>query len=72
MRNGLAPQDACEQTIRRMLEKEQFQTNPSVNVIALDRDGRFGGAGTDDTFCFAVTTPEGSGLHSSKNLWTQQ
>jgi N4-(beta-N-acetylglucosaminyl)-L-asparaginase len=71
MRAGLAPQEACEQSMRRILEKERFESNPSINVIALDREGRFGAAGTDQDFCAAVTTSERSFLLTSKNLWAK-
>ena len=60
MRQGLAPQAACEETIRRIARQDPKGLNLSINFVALDRQGRFGAAGTDKNFKFAVASSSGS------------
>jgi isoaspartyl peptidase/L-asparaginase-like protein (Ntn-hydrolase superfamily) len=60
MRQGLHPTEACRQTIRRIASKEPKGANLSINFVALDKTGRFGGAGTDRGFSFSVTTRSSS------------
>ena len=56
MRQGMAPEEACLAVIHRILKTENRPDNPSINFIAIDKNGRFGGAGTNEGFKFAVTT----------------
>jgi isoaspartyl peptidase/L-asparaginase-like protein (Ntn-hydrolase superfamily) len=56
MRQGLPPTEACQETIRRIVKQEGKNTNLSINFVALNKLGRFGGAGTDAGFSFSVTT----------------
>jgi isoaspartyl peptidase/L-asparaginase-like protein (Ntn-hydrolase superfamily) len=60
MRQGLAPTEACQAAIRRIVKQEGKGPNLSINFVALDKSGRFGGAGTDTGFSFSVTTPGSS------------
>jgi len=60
MRQGLPPTEACQETIRRIVKQEGKGPNLSINFVALDKAGRFGGAGTDAGFAFSVTTPSAS------------
>jgi N4-(beta-N-acetylglucosaminyl)-L-asparaginase len=60
MRQGLDPTEACRQAIRRIASKEPKGANLSINFVALDKKGRFGGAGTDRGFSFSVTTRSSS------------
>jgi L-asparaginase/N4-(beta-N-acetylglucosaminyl)-L-asparaginase len=60
MRQGLHPQAACLETIRRISRQEPKDVQLSINFVALDRLGRYGAAGTDKAFQFAVTTPTNS------------
>jgi isoaspartyl peptidase/L-asparaginase-like protein (Ntn-hydrolase superfamily) len=60
MRQGLEPTEACRQAIRRIVSQEPKGANLSINFVALDKKGRFGGAGTDGGFSFSVTTPSNS------------
>jgi isoaspartyl peptidase/L-asparaginase-like protein (Ntn-hydrolase superfamily) len=60
MRQGLAPTEACQAAIRRIVKQEGKGPNLSINFVALDKSGRFGGAGTDTGFSFSVTTPSSS------------
>lgn len=56
MRQGMTPEEACLAEIDRILKGEQRPDNPSINFIAIDKKGRFGGAGTNEGFRFSVTT----------------
>lgn len=60
MRQGMSPQDACVQVIRRILRTEPKGANLSINFVALDKHGRYGAAGTDGGFQYSVTTPASS------------
>jgi isoaspartyl peptidase/L-asparaginase-like protein (Ntn-hydrolase superfamily) len=60
MRQGLHPQAACQETIRRIARQDPKGLNLDINFIALDKHGRYGAAGVSKDFEFAVTTPSGS------------
>jgi L-asparaginase/N4-(beta-N-acetylglucosaminyl)-L-asparaginase len=55
MRAGMDPTEACVSVIRRIAEKDpKDYADLHINFIALSRDGRYGAAGTDQGFDFAV------------------
>jgi len=56
MRQGLHPQAACRETIRRIARQDPKGLDLSINFIALDKRGRYGAAGVSKDFEFAVTT----------------
>jgi len=60
MRQGVAPTEACQAAIRRIVKQEGKGANLSVNFVALDKQGRFGAAGTDGSFVFSVAHPGSS------------
>jgi len=60
MRQGLHPQAACQQTIQRIARQDPKGLDLSINFVALDKQGRFGAAGTDAGFKFSVATSAGS------------
>ena len=62
MRQGMHPQKACHEVVRRIVQEEGRGPDLSINFIALDKKGRWGAAGTDTKFQFAVTTPGDSRL----------
>ncbi len=63
MRAGASPEEACRKVIQRIIEGEQRPAAElSVNFIAIDKDGRFGAAGTDADFILAVATENGAEL----------
>jgi N4-(beta-N-acetylglucosaminyl)-L-asparaginase len=66
MRQGLHPQAACEQTIQRIGRQDPKGLDLSINFIALDKHGRFGAAGTDKNFQFAVATSSSSLVQSPR------
>ena len=57
MRQGMSPEQACTEVIRRIarIDPKGFKTD--INFIALDKQGRFGAAGTSKGFKYSVTTP---------------
>jgi N4-(beta-N-acetylglucosaminyl)-L-asparaginase len=55
MRQGLHPQEAVEKTVRRIVQSERRE-GLNVNLIALDKYGRHGAAGTADRFKYSVAT----------------
>jgi N4-(beta-N-acetylglucosaminyl)-L-asparaginase len=66
MRQGLHPQAACEQTIQRIGRQDPKGLDLSINFIALDKQGRFGAAGTDKNFQFSVATSSSSLVQSPR------
>jgi len=63
MRQGLHPQEACAEVVRR-IAKSEGRADLSINFVALDKAGRHGAAGTDEGFQYALTTPEESGVRT--------
>lgn len=57
MREGLHPREACQRTLDRLVRSEPKGRDLSVNLVALDKRGRYGAAGTDKGFRYSVTTP---------------
>jgi len=68
MRQGLHPQEACLEAIRRMARRDPLGFDLSVNFIALDRQGRFGAAGTGTGFEYAVACDAFSTVFQSPGL----
>jgi N4-(beta-N-acetylglucosaminyl)-L-asparaginase len=56
MRQGLHPEEACLEAIRRIARKDPKGIDISVSFIAVDKQGRFGAAGSASGFQFAVTS----------------
>jgi isoaspartyl peptidase/L-asparaginase-like protein (Ntn-hydrolase superfamily) len=56
MRQGLHPQEACIETIRRIARQDPKGLDLSINFVALDKQGRYGAAGTGQGFPYSVTT----------------
>jgi len=56
MRQSLSPHEAIVKTIQRIV-KSEGRDDLHINFIALDKHGRYGAAGTDSSFKYAVATP---------------
>jgi isoaspartyl peptidase/L-asparaginase-like protein (Ntn-hydrolase superfamily) len=56
MRQGLTPERACLETIRRIARQDPKGADLSINFVALDKHGRYGAAGTGRGFPYSVTT----------------
>jgi isoaspartyl peptidase/L-asparaginase-like protein (Ntn-hydrolase superfamily) len=68
MRQGLAPEAACLETIRRIARQDPKGTDLSINFVALDKQGRFGAAGVGQGFEYAVATVAASRILQSAGL----
>lgn len=60
MRQGLSPEEACLEAIRRIARKDSKGAGISVSFVALDKQGRYGAAGSAKGFKFAVATKTSS------------
>jgi len=60
MRHGRSPQQACEETIKRLIEKrgEEKAKELSVAFLALSVQGEVGAYSTNDVFEYTLTTPD--------------
>jgi N4-(beta-N-acetylglucosaminyl)-L-asparaginase len=56
MRQGLAPHEAIVKTLHRIVDSEK-RDDLHINFVALDKHGRYGAAGLDAEFKYAVATP---------------
>lgn len=56
MRQGMTPTAACQKIIERIKSYEPDNKKLAINFVALDKQGRFGAAGTDK-FPHSVTYP---------------
>jgi len=54
MRNGLSPQNACEELLRRVVARSQRPVDFQLAFIALHRDGSVGGAALQEGFVYAI------------------
>lgn len=68
MRQGLDPEAACVKTLERIASIDPLGIDLNIYFIALDKQGRFGAAGTGRGFEYAVTTPEKSAVLKSAAL----
>ena len=58
MRQGKHPQDACISAIKRVIEADPRPVEDlHINFVALDKQGRYGAAGTNEGFKYSVTYP---------------
>lgn len=64
MRSGMDPTSACQSAIDRIAEKQPADQPLGINFIALDKQGRYGAAGTAD-FPHAVTYPGSSTVRTA-------
>ncbi len=71
MRQGLHPQDACIETIKRIARLDPKGFDLAINFIALDKQGRFGAAGTGTGFQYSVTSVASSEVLQSPGLTSQ-
>ena len=59
MRHGKSPQEACEEVVRRIAAKDPKPMDElHINFVAIDKSGRIGAAGTDESFNFASADAE--------------
>ncbi len=58
MRQGMSPEQACVEAIRRIARIDPLGFHLEISFIAVDKKGRFGGASTGTDFEYAVTTSD--------------
>jgi len=68
MRNGAAPEQACEQTLRRMIEHYGGETDFQNCFIALDRHGEVGAASLRPGFEYSVRSAGGEEFREAVHL----
>lgn len=57
MRAGASPGEACAETIRRIQKKHASGAPLDINFLAVDKQGRYGAAGTGGGFPYSVAYP---------------
>jgi len=62
MRQGRSPQEACEETVTRLLERVPSSRPHQMAFIALNRDGAFGASAARESFPYAVADGDGNRL----------
>ena len=62
MRQGMDPQRACEEVVHRIAHLDPRGYALDICFIALDKQGRYGAAASNQRFPFAVTTGDSSEL----------
>ena len=60
MRQGLHPQQACEEVVHDIARRDPRGYRLDICFIAIDKQGRFGAAASNQRFPFAVTTAAGT------------
>ncbi len=60
MRQGFTPTEACEEAIHRIARLDPRGYKLDICFLALDKQGRFGAAASNDRFPFSVTTATGT------------
>ncbi len=61
MRHGADPETACKEVIKYIVKKDPLSISElSINFIALDKKGRYGAAGTNKGFEYAMTNDQES------------
>lgn len=68
IRQGMHPEEACMEVVRRIARKNPEMVQFGFHFAALDREGRYGAAGTGEGFDYAVTTPSASRVLRSRGL----
>jgi len=69
MRQGMHPEEACVETIHRIVSLDPRPIEDlHLNFVALDKEGRYGAAGTDEGFKYAVTYREYSEVLTAVGL----
>lgn len=64
MRQGLTPQQACEEVVHRIARQDPRGYQLDICFIALDKQGRTGAAASNQTFPYATVTEQGNELRS--------
>ncbi|MBI1306890.1 MAG: glycosylasparaginase [Bacteroidetes bacterium] len=66
MRNGASPQEACEETIRRIIRKHSEIKNKQVGLLALNTKGEYGAYGLTSGFTYSLYNKDGNRVLDSR------
>jgi len=70
MRQGLSPEEACRQTVMRIVKKRGAAAKDlQVGFIAVNNRGTIGGYALQKGFTYAVQTTAGSKVYESKSVY---
>ena len=56
MARGLAPDEACLETLRYMAQRDPRGADIAIGIVAVDKQGRYAGAGMRKGFPYACGT----------------
>jgi len=65
MRGGHSPMEACREVIERILRRKPQNSEVTIALIALSKEGEFGAATTRLSFPYAVWTPDSCELREA-------
>lgn len=65
MRQGRTPQEACEETIDRLLKVTPFNDDLQVGFLAINKEGQHGAYAVQSGFTYAVHHKEGNFIENS-------
>lgn len=69
MRSGMAPGDACRAAIERISKLDHKPASElHINFLAIDKQGRWGAAGTDEGFRVAVVTDKSATIETPQHI----
>lgn len=72
MRNGRSPQEACEEAIARLIDKNRDNIeNMQAGFIAINKDGEYGGYAVHPGFDYAVKHEGGNVLEDAKSSFKE-
>jgi isoaspartyl peptidase/L-asparaginase-like protein (Ntn-hydrolase superfamily) len=66
MRQGMNPQEACEEAVKRIIVKEQYK-DMQVGYIAIDKKGNYGAYSINPGFNFALYVNQENKLYNAKS-----
>ncbi len=67
MRNGMSPAKACEEAVKRIVQKIPEYEQHQIGYIALNTAGKYGGYAMQPGFDYAVKNNETSGLNEAES-----
>ena len=68
MRQGMSTTKACAEAIKRIARIDPLGSNLGINLIAINKRGEFGAAGTQANFPFSITTKDFSEVRKGQAL----
>ncbi len=66
MRNGMSPNDACKEAVKRIISKHKDLTNLQVGFLALSKNGEVGSYSVSSGFNYAIHTKNENELIDAK------